>query len=154
MPLPKAPSKRADMLSEVDFTSQPKPVTKTTKGKAPKVPPAAPRVSLPPLLEVVSRTPAANLQTAAPSALPRTKPASAPALPPVAQPIVAERLAEAPARTETPAKVAPAAKPVKGGTSRRKKDAGPAKLFVLDTNVLLHDPMSLFRLRNTTSTCP
>lgn len=29
--------------------------------------------------------------------------------------------------------------------SLRKKGAGPAKLFVLDTNVLLHDPMSLFR---------
>jgi PhoH-like ATPase len=27
----------------------------------------------------------------------------------------------------------------------RKKSTGPAKLFVLDTNVLLHDPMSLFR---------
>jgi PhoH-like ATPase len=29
--------------------------------------------------------------------------------------------------------------------SIRKKSTGPAKLFVLDTNVLLHDPMSLFR---------
>jgi PhoH-like ATPase len=29
--------------------------------------------------------------------------------------------------------------------SLRKKATGPAKLFVLDTNVLLHDPMSLFR---------
>jgi PhoH-like ATPase len=29
--------------------------------------------------------------------------------------------------------------------SLRKKSSGPAKLFVLDTNVLLHDPMSLFR---------
>ena len=29
--------------------------------------------------------------------------------------------------------------------SLRKKSTGPAKLFVLDTNVLLHDPMSLFR---------
>jgi PhoH-like ATPase len=28
---------------------------------------------------------------------------------------------------------------------RKKKLAGPAKLFVLDTNVLMHDPMSLFR---------
>lgn len=29
--------------------------------------------------------------------------------------------------------------------ARKKKLAGPAKLFVLDTNVLMHDPMSLFR---------
>jgi PhoH-like ATPase len=27
----------------------------------------------------------------------------------------------------------------------KKKSTGPAKLFVLDTNVLMHDPMSLFR---------
>jgi PhoH-like ATPase len=29
--------------------------------------------------------------------------------------------------------------------TRKAKAAGPAKLFVLDTNVLMHDPMSLFR---------
>ena len=29
--------------------------------------------------------------------------------------------------------------------ARKAKPAGPAKLFVLDTNVLMHDPMSLFR---------
>jgi PhoH-like ATPase len=29
--------------------------------------------------------------------------------------------------------------------ARKKKPAGPKKLFVLDTNVLMHDPMSLFR---------
>ncbi len=34
----------------------------------------------------------------------------------------------------------PAARPV-----RKIKPAGPKKLFVLDTNVLMHDPMSLFR---------
>ncbi|TBO32688.1 PhoH family protein [Aquabacterium lacunae] len=148
MPLPKAPSKRADMLSEVDFTSQPPAVTKTTKGKAPKVPPAAPRVSLPPVLEVVSRTPAADLQSAPATASPRHQPAPSlkPAAPaPKALPVVAERQAEAPSATEAPTKATAAVKPAKGSTSRRKKDTGPAKLFVLDTNVLLHDPMSLFR---------
>lgn len=30
-------------------------------------------------------------------------------------------------------------------TGTKKKHAGPAKLFVLDTNVLMHDPMCLFR---------
>jgi PhoH-like ATPase len=28
---------------------------------------------------------------------------------------------------------------------KKKKPSGPAKMFVLDTNVLMHDPMSLFR---------
>jgi PhoH-like ATPase len=36
---------------------------------------------------------------------------------------------------------APAPKKVKA----RKKDGGPTKLFVLDTNVLMHDPMCLFQ---------
>ncbi|RYF65016.1 MAG: PhoH family protein, partial [Comamonadaceae bacterium] len=49
-----------------------------------------------------------------------------------AAPVAAER----PAATRAPA---PAAREV------RKKIKGPAKLFVLDTNVLLHDPMCLFR---------
>lgn len=35
--------------------------------------------------------------------------------------------------------------PVATPQPRRRKPAGPAKLFVLDTNVLMHDPMSLFR---------
>src|SRR5690606_34823425 len=33
------------------------------------------------------------------------------------------------------------------GTRRSRTGTGPAKLFVLDTNVLLHDPMSLFRFQ-------
>ena len=32
-----------------------------------------------------------------------------------------------------------------GPRARKTKATGPAKLFVLDTNVLLHDPMCLFR---------
>ncbi|MDR2991536.1 MAG: PhoH family protein, partial [Burkholderiaceae bacterium] len=34
---------------------------------------------------------------------------------------------------------------VAAGKSARRKTHGPARLFVLDTNVLLHDPMALFR---------
>jgi PhoH-like ATPase len=37
------------------------------------------------------------------------------------------------------------AKPVNTGKGQRKRSSGPAKLFVLDTNVLLHDPICLFR---------
>jgi PhoH-like ATPase len=44
--------------------------------------------------------------------------------------------APAPARQMTP-EVEPKA--------RKPRSTGPAKLFVLDTNVLMHDPMSLFR---------
>ncbi len=50
--------------------------------------------------------------------------------------------APAPARaTAPPAAPAPTPKP----RARTPRGDGPAKLFVLDTNVLMHDPMSLFR---------
>ena len=53
-----------------------------------------------------------------------------------------------PAQVRTPAAVsAPAnsAAPEAAPRARKKRGTGPAKLFVLDTNVLLHDPTSLFR---------
>ena len=62
---------------------------------------------------------------AAPVAAPRS-PVAKPAAPPT------------PARATAPAN-APAPRP------RTPRGSGPAKLFVLDTNVLMHDPMSLFR---------
>jgi PhoH-like ATPase len=40
---------------------------------------------------------------------------------------------------------APAPKPAPAGNARQPKSTGPTKLFVLDTNVLMHDPMCLFR---------
>ena len=47
-----------------------------------------------------------------------------------------------------PAVASPAAKPARPRSQARasgRKATGPTKLFVLDTNVLLHDPMCLFR---------
>ena len=35
--------------------------------------------------------------------------------------------------------------PIERARTRKPRGSGPAKLFVLDTNVLMHDPMSLFR---------
>src|SRR5437870_2539933 len=51
-----------------------------------------------------------------------------------------------PVKTKAPApapvaRKAPAAEP----KPRKPRSTGPAKLFVLDTNVLMHDAMSLFR---------
>ncbi|MDE2371603.1 MAG: PhoH family protein [Burkholderiales bacterium] len=40
---------------------------------------------------------------------------------------------------------APARPPQPAPRARKPRSSGPAKLFVLDTNVLMHDPMSLFR---------
>jgi PhoH-like ATPase len=46
--------------------------------------------------------------------------------------------------TRAPAPERPAA-PVERPGPKARRRSGPAKLFVLDTNVLMHDPMSLFR---------
>ncbi len=57
---------------------------------------------------------------------------------PAAAPVVARAsIAAAPALPSTPL-----ARPER---SRRPRGSGPATLFVLDTNVLMHDPTSLFR---------
>jgi PhoH-like ATPase len=59
------------------------------------------------------------------------------ATPTVALP-VAKAVAPAPVRQAAPARE-PAPR------TRKPRGSGPVKLFVLDTNVLMHDPMSLFR---------
>ncbi len=123
MPLPKPPTKRADMLSADAYVNQPKPAKKSSKGTKRtaevQATPAAPA----PVLELVKP---ARTERAAP-------------------PVVAEKEVAA-----TPVASAPASaksKPTAGASTRKRKptDTGPAKLFVLDTNVLLHDPMSLYR---------
>ncbi len=65
-------------------------------------------------------------QVSIPAAAPAAKKAAAPSPTPISP---AARVSKA----------TPAARP------RHVRSAGPAKLFVLDTNVLMHDPMSLFR---------
>jgi PhoH-like ATPase len=70
--------------------------------------------------------------TAAPAALELRDGATAVA----ARPEPTAAAAPRPAATRPPE---PRAKP------RKPRSTGPAKLFVLDTNVLMHDPMSLFR---------
>jgi len=54
-------------------------------------------------------------------------------------------MAPAAARVTPTAAAVPAPAEVQRTRSRAPRVAGPAKLFVLDTNVLMHDPMSLFR---------
>lgn len=127
MPLPKPPTKRADMLTADDYTSQPKPVKKTSKGtkRTADVQTVAPAVSTP-VLELV-------------------KVKQAP-IPPATPTIVNDKGATATPTAPVSSK-ARAASPSTSATTRKRKPVhtGPAKLFVLDTNVLLHDPMSLYR---------
>jgi PhoH-like ATPase len=52
---------------------------------------------------------------------------------------------EEPAQLPAPRRPAASTPQVAPKPARKARPAGPAKLFVLDTNVLMHDPMSLFR---------
>ncbi|MFN6321811.1 MAG: PhoH family protein [Burkholderiales bacterium] len=67
-----------------------------------------------------------------------------------APPEPAQARGKAPAPAAPPARAAktvpvPASVPVSKTTRRKREDDGVKKLFVLDTNVLIHDPSSLFR---------
>jgi PhoH-like ATPase len=114
MPLPKPPTKKADLLQAADYEAQAAPRTdkRAVKARAADAPVQA----------------ALELHDGAP-ALP-ARPAPAPAVVPTPAPVTA---------------VAPLRAPAPQPKPRKPKSSGPAKLFVLDTNVLMHDPMSLFR---------
>ena len=133
MPLPPAPSRRAALLAPEAFEITARPRTPSTAD----APAAAPARSAP-----ASRTRKAS-GTAAVTATPAE---------PMIQIETRARVAEptgapAPARggaTRRAATPVAAAKPA-ATRAKRATTQGPTKLFVLDTNVLLHDPTSLFR---------
>jgi PhoH-like ATPase len=121
MPLPTAPNKRAALLSLQDYNAPARPKT--------KAPQPRPQTALQPesIETMEAALPLATMSNAAEiSAAPVTQTRSR------------RRAATLAAAPETPA-VAQATK------ARSKRLSGPAKLFVLDTNVLLHDPSCLFR---------
>jgi PhoH-like ATPase len=85
----------------------------------------------------------ARKATARTAQTPRAKPAPATARPVTAAPAIAKAAPQAATRPAAKPPAAPqAAAPAR---PRKARASGPAKLFVLDTNVLLHDPTSLFR---------
>jgi len=136
MPLPPAPTKPADKLSpSALFKSGPQ--SKPASAKRP----AAAR-------EIEAKAPAriARLeQHAAPVMVAQVIPITA-ALP--ASGYTQARAPQIEARAQAVDALPAAAKAVGKAGARGEKKArrtGPAKLFVLDTNVLLHDPMCLFR---------
>jgi PhoH-like ATPase len=119
MPLPPAPSKPADRLPPKAFVATTRAVKRTRSQPDatpdPEETVLAPRTSAKVAKDIQRKTPAALLSPL-------------PAKPEMVPPVPAEPLADR-ATTRT----------------RKAIRGGPTKLFVLDTNVLLHDPMSLFR---------
>lgn len=129
MPLPPAPSKRADRLTAKDFEAPARASARPARKATPEVAPtkAAPINTERP----VARESKKSVQTPALTRAPASVPAPAQLAAPVALPVKSASKAVAPVADAKRAK--------------RTKSSGPKKLFVLDTNVLLHDPMCLFR---------
>jgi PhoH-like ATPase len=130
MPLPKMPTKPAALLSPKDYPTAEKAKT----GKTAKV--AVEKEKTVFKTEAVAKKPAAK--PAAPA-----KPATSPA--PAA---VAAAPAQNARETTQQVAVVKAKNPqnkAKSGISRAADKSGISKMFVLDTNVLMHDPTCLFR---------
>ncbi|MBK9683307.1 MAG: PhoH family protein [Betaproteobacteria bacterium] len=124
MPLPKPPSRKGDLLQSIDYEVQaaPKADKRTTKARADDTPAQTALDLHDGGAAMVARAPAQQ------AALLSTTP-----------PVVRPPAAVAPPTVAAAPAAAPAPRP------RKPRSNGPAKLFVLDTNVLMHDPMSLFR---------
>jgi PhoH-like ATPase len=144
MPLPKAPTKPATLL---DLTTAVLARATRPKGRAAPTGPDAPES---PADAAAAPPPAGPL--AADRGAPVAEAQTRPLAPAVAtrESVPAERTAPV---SRGPEPVAPppqraanvAALPVAGGRGVRRAANEQSKLFVLDTNVLMHDPSSLFR---------
>ena len=117
MPLPKPPARKAALLAPADFESQAAP--KTPRRDARPTRSAEPEDG-PGVLDLFDTQAAAAAPAKAPEATARTK-------------------------SIEPMPAAAAARPAAEPRPRKPRGTGPAKLFVLDTNVLMHDPTCLFR---------
>lgn len=144
MPLPPAPTRRAALLAPEAFTAsahadpESTPEAESTAATPrPSTRKAPARTARPTQALQAPQAVAAPAEARAPKARGRTEPAPAAPLP-VAEPARKPRGA---AIAQTAAAPAPAPAP----RARKARGTGPSKLFVLDTNVLLHDPTSLFR---------
>ena len=137
MPLPPAPGRRAARLSPEAYENKVNPARASSRAVA-----AEP--------EEVTETIALEAPTAAAPMRRRTRntaeAATKATAPAVATPKSTTSTRQAAAKKAISNTPATASNGSQGKSlPRSKKTQGPAKLFVLDTNVLLHDPTSLFR---------
>jgi len=142
MPLPKIPTKPATLLPVSDYP-------KAEPGKSPVRAVSAAPVEADPVEDLISgkAVPAAKSTRASkPKATPLAavpSPQVAPERP--AKPETVAKLRETDIDAPHPVKHKPVEVNVKSSASRKADKAGATKVFVLDTNVLMHDPTCLFR---------
>ena len=137
MPLPPAPGRRAARLSPEAYENKVNPARASSRAVAAEpeevhetIAPEAPTAAAPVRRRTRNTAEAATKATAPAVATPKSTTST-------------RQAAAKKAISNTPATASNGSQ----GKSlpRSKKTQGPAKLFVLDTNVLLHDPTSLFR---------
>ncbi|MCE2913990.1 MAG: PhoH family protein [Rubrivivax sp.] len=128
MPLPKPPSRLGDLLNLSDYEAAAASVVAEARRPA-----GGARGAARPSAAPTASTPATDAPATAPSV---AKVSSPSVVAPAAPTFVSAAVAAA-----SSARSAPQERP----RSAKPRRTGPAKLFVLDTNVLMHDPMSLFR---------
>jgi len=147
MPLPTAPAKRAALLSERDYDM---PVARLPQTRKTQAPLSASRLADTPRVGVAAVIPETSGQV--PAAAQAGTPASRTRTP-RPSPSARKTQSESDLQVQTPL-FAPVAAPISASARiqasadikpKKSKLNGAAKLFVLDTNVLLHDPMCLFR---------
>ncbi len=153
MPLPKPPTNKAHILSPADFESQAAART-APKSNKPRASAAKVNASLD-LFDAGAVTAAprpaaqaenpAGTKPAMPEVVAPTKRAPTPTTAPAVSPRAAGSGSGSGMPTKQASLVAPAPVTTPKARVRSPRGSGPAKLFVLDTNVLMHDPMSLFR---------
>jgi PhoH-like ATPase len=146
MPLPKMPTKPATILLAKDYP-------KAEPGKSP-VRQAAAKAENDPVEDLISgkavpaKTTRARKSKAALLAG-AAEPAATPTNPPVPERAdkggVSAKLKDNDTEVVHPPKHKPGEINVKSSTSRKADKAGATKVFVVDTNVLMHDPTCLFR---------
>ena len=139
MPLPPAPTRRAALLAPEDYN-----VAAPAKRQAARSEAAAEAVETVKSAARISTADAAAPTTTSTtkSTAPRRTPATKARAPAAAAPAV-QTMAPSTAAPAAPATAARAT--TSAARARKTRGTGPTKLFVLDTNVLLHDPTSLFR---------
>ncbi|MBU9440401.1 PhoH family protein [Burkholderia multivorans] len=157
MPLPTAPSKLGSLLPPDEYKAKARPAKaakKTAEGDASTSADYGAASVAQPMTEAANTAAPLRAVASAPEAasattrMRKTRQTAALLQP---MPAAAEPAAPVVARDERPAAAKPAAAPARdtGATTkargRKTAEAELQKLFVLDTNVLMHDPSSLFR---------
>ncbi len=134
MPLPKPPTKRASRLDSDSFATNLSPSKRPPALEAPSAPPVASlaETALPAASAPAPASPSVGPASSAPTRQ-RTEPVEARGGNSPSLALVPPAAAKAPAKKAAPSR------------AKTRKTVGDPKLFVLDTNVLMHDPMSLFR---------